>query len=560
MKRPTLLVLCLALTPVVAWAGPYDAPANYYNTATGTGATLKAQLNDIIDGQTVVSYDNARSALQVTDADPNNPGHMLLVYSRTSLDVSAINPGGSIPGWDAGVSWNREHTWADSRGLGSSGPDYPDLHQLRPSNPSDNGSRSNKNFGGADGAQPYGAVTDGGAMWYPGDADAGMIARQEFYMAVRYDGADASTVNLELVSGNPAASQTAGLMGNLDRMMEWHYQAVPDNFEQRRNDVIYDDYQHNRNPFVDHPEYAWSIFKDQQNDSQLYVGGAAAADGSSSTTVDLGDVIVGAAVPAAQNVALERNGFDGSYYEVATTGAATSSVEGRLNAFAINNTGTDSKTLAVGLNTTTATAGLKSGAVTVDNLDITTDGGAGKGANDGNDTVNVQLAVLDHANPSFLAAGDQNTLVLDFGSIQQGSAVPGMNFNIFNLESTALYTAGLDFDSFVSSGHTSILTTDLAAFGSLSAGSNDGFLAMLDTSSIGSFSASYFLSFSDENLPGATSLTGMTLTLLGSVVAVPEPSTVCLALIGLLLLAFRRSLVRRSLAALRLTSIEHRGD
>jgi endonuclease I len=521
------------MTPVMAWADPYDAPANYYNTATGTGATLKAQLNNIIDGHTVFSYDAARSILQVTDADPNDPGNMLLVYNRASLDVAAINPGGSIPGWDSGISWNREHTWADSRGLGSSGPDYSDLHHLRPSDPGINSSRGNKNFGGAYGAQPYGAVNDGGAMWYPGDSDAGMIARQEFYMATRYDGADSGTIDLELQPGNPATS--AGL-GNINRMLEWHYQAVPDDFELRRNDVIHDNYQGNRNPFVDHPEYAWSIFKDQQNDSQLYVGGSVSADGSSSLNVNLGEVIVGAAVPAAQNVTLNRNGFDGSYYEVTTSGDATSSVDGRYNAFAINNTGTDSTSLAVGLNTTTAAAGLKSGSLAIDNLDITTQGGAGVGANDGSDTVNVALAVLDHAEPSFNGANDQNLLAFNFGSVLQGSASPIFNFDIFNLESTALYTAALDFDNVLGSGDTSVLLTDLTTFGGLTAlqaGLSNGFLTMLDTSTPGSFSASYFLSFSDEDLPGSASRDGMTLTLMGSVVAVPEPSTLVLAALAL---------------------------
>jgi endonuclease I len=531
----------------MAWADPYDAPANYYNTATGTGAILKAQLNNIIDGHTVLSYDSARSSLQVTDADPNDPGNMLLVYNRASLDVAAINPGGSIPGWDSGVSWNREHTWPDSRGLGSSGPDYSDLHHLRPSDPGINSARGNKNFGGAYGAQPYGAVNDGGAMWYPGDSDAGMIARQEFYMATRYDGADSGTIDLELQPGNPAAS--AGL-GNINRMLEWHYQAVPDDFELRRNDVIHDNYQGNRNPFVDHPEFAWSIFKDQQNDSQLYVGGSAAADGSSSLNVNLGEVIVGAAVPAAQNVTLNRNGFDGSYYEVSTSGDATSSVDGRYNAFAINNTGTDSTSLAVGLNTTTAAAGLKSGSLAIDNLDITTQGGAGVGANDGSDTVNVALAVLDHAEPSFNGATDQNMLAFNFGSVLQGSASPIINFDIFNLESTALYTAALDFDNVLGSGDTSVLLTDLTTFGGLTAlqaGLSNGFLTMLDTSTPGIFSASYFLSFSDENLPGSASRDGMTLTLTGSVVAVPEPSTFVLVALGLSGLGVHRLRRKRSL-------------
>jgi hypothetical protein len=293
-----------------------------------------------------------------------------------------------------------------------------------------------------------------------------MIARQEFYMATRYDGADAGTIDLELQPGNPAAS--AGL-GNLNRMLEWHYQAVPDDFELRRNDVIFDSYQGNRNPFVDHPEFAWSVFKDQQNDSQLYVGGSAAADGSSSLDLNLGKVLVGAAVPAAQNVTLNRSGFDGSYYDVSASGDATSSVDGRYNAFAINNTGTDSKGLVVGLDTNTAAAGLRSGAVTIDNLDITTQAGAGMGANDGLDTINVALSVLDHAEPSFNGATDQNLLAFDFGTILQGSPAPIFNFDIFNLESTALYTAALDLDSIMGIGDTNKMLTDLTTFSGLAA-------------------------------------------------------------------------------------------
>lgn len=537
MTRTTLLAVLLAIIPALASADPFDAPASYYNSATGTGATLKAQLNDIIDGHSVYSYDAARSALQVTDADPDNAGHMLLVYNRASLNVAAINPGGSIPGWDSGASWNREHTWPVSRGVASSGPDYSDLFNLRPSNPSINGSRGNLNFGGAYG-QSYGSKSDGGTVWYPGDADAGMIARQAMYMAVRYDGADSGTVDLELAAGNPG---TANTMGNLNRLMEWHYQAVPDDFERGRNQIIYDDYQHNRNPFTDRPEYAWSIFKDQQNDSQLYVGASAAANGGSSTNVNLGAVIVGAAVPAAQNVTLHRNGNDGTYYEVTTSGAATSSVQGRYNAFAINTTGTDSESMAIGLNTSTATAGAKTGAVTVNNLDITNQGGAGVGANDANDTINVSLAVLDHANPSFDAVADQNVLNIDFGDVLQGAASPMFAFDIHNLESLSLYTAGLDFDSLLGIGDTSILTTDLLAFGNLAAGGSSGFTAALDTGAIGSFWATYTLSFSDQNLPGAAGLGVMTLNLYGEIVAVPEPSSVCLLTLGAVgLICWRR--------------------
>ena len=81
----------------------------YYSAATGTGASLKSQLNTIIKtGFTSLSYNSADTNLQITDADPNAPGHMLTAYDRTSVNVAAINPGGPIPGWDSGATWNKE--------------------------------------------------------------------------------------------------------------------------------------------------------------------------------------------------------------------------------------------------------------------------------------------------------------------------------------------------------------------------------------------------------------------------------------------------------------------
>ena len=524
-RRLAAIVFCVAaLLGRAAWADPYDPPADYYDAATGTGATLKQQLNTIIKtGHTPVSYDSLRSILQITDADPNNPGHMLLVYDRVSLNIAAINPGGPIPGWDSGASWNREHTWPLSRGVSSEAmPDGSDLHQLRPSTPSVNSDRGNLNFGGEFGAQSFGIVTDnGGQQWYPGDADAGMIARHEFYMAVRYDGTEASTTNLELAAGNPPNST---LMGDLNRMIEWHFAAPPDEFERRRNQIIYDDYQHNRNPFIDRPEFAWSIFVGQTNDSRITIGGATPdADGGSTHSVDLGRVFVGDPVPAAQSFTVDKAGNNGTYFEVTTAGAATSSVMGRLNAFRTNQT--DSAAVTVGLDTNTATAGLRSGSVTIDNLDVTTGGGAGRGANDANDTFDISLTVLDHATPSFENTILTTSLVHDFGSVTAGISAPSFNFDVFNLTATPGFTADMDFDSVMISGDAAALATNLeASAGSLSlaAGAGQMFTAMLDTATAGSFSATYTLMFSDEDLPGALNAS-LTLTLMGEVLAAGLP-------------------------------------
>src|SRR6185295_10053702 len=117
----------------------------------------------------------------------------------------------------------------------------------------------------------------------------------------RYDGTETNTTNLELFAGDPSTSQG---LGDLNRLIEWHFAATPDAFERNRNQV--------------------SI-------SGTTVGG----DGSSVKNVNLGRVFVGSAVPAAQANTLNKTGDDGTYYSVTTSGAATSSVTGSFNAFAI---------------------------------------------------------------------------------------------------------------------------------------------------------------------------------------------------------------------------------
>jgi endonuclease I len=514
-------LLGFALVMRTAVAGPYDPPASYYNTATGTGATLKQQLNDIIDGHTVRSYDDARSSLQVTDRDPASAGRMLTVYDRVSINVAAINPGGSIPGWDSGNTWNREHTWPQSRGVDSSGADSSDLHMLRPSDPGLNSSRGNLDFGGAYGSRPggqqYGSLSDGGTAWYPGDADAGMIARQMFYMAVRYDGTDANTNDLELVTNNPA--DTSQNMGNLNRLIEWHYAAPPVDFELRRNDVIFDSYQNNRNPFIDRPEYAWSVFVDQANDSRLTLaGGTTSPSGASTLNVNLGRVYVGGAAPNAQNVTISKAGVDGTYYSVTPAGGATSNVSGALNAFVVGSTG--SRAVTVGLGATSATSGLKTGTVTIDNLDVTTGGGTGVGANDGADVVNLAYTVLDHPVASFSPTVALASFSYDFGTVNQGALVAGVPLSIVNYAGAGApsFASALDLDSIAPSGDAAALSLSLAPFAGLGQGLAQGFLAAINTTTVGAFSATYLLNLSGENLPGDLAQQ-LSLTLTGTVAA-----------------------------------------
>ena len=509
-------VLAAGLLAGHASADAYDPPPTYYGTAIGTGPTLKGQLHSIIKGHTSLSYNSARTNLQTLDADPNYPGHMLSVYDRTSINVAAINPGGSIPGWDAGVTWNREHTWPQSRGITStSPPDGTDLFELRPSSSSTNGSRSNLNYGGAFG-QSFGRVIDNGVtVWYPGDADAGMIAREEFYMAVRYDGTESGTTDLELAAGNPASG--ARLLGDLNRLIEWNYAVPPDDFERRRNQLIYSDYQHNRDPFTDHPEWVWSVFVDQMNDSQITIDGATVdTEGGATMNVDLGRVYVGGAEPESQLFSLGKLGNDGTYFGVSTSGDATSSLLGRYNAF--RSATADSRTIEVGLNASTATAGVKTGTVTIDNLDVTSEGGAGNGGNDGDDVFNLSLEVVDHPVASFSLNLPISSTTINLGTIPLGQQA-SYTSRFTNLAANGVpnFVADLDLDSVVGSGDTDVLFTDLATFTGLAQGDLAVFDAYFSPTSVGGFSAVYTLNLSDEDLPGEQFQT-LTINLIGEAV------------------------------------------
>jgi len=492
------------------FADAYDAPVGYYNSATGQGATLKSQLVTLMtlgpdgvvdpfpifgDDQIQRTYGDFRNASKLFDADPAVPGNILLVYNRASNSGT----------WDSGATWNREHVWPQSLQPGSANNSSTghlgDHHALRPANPGINSSRSNRPFGDLASSGSFGI--QGSGNYFPGEADKGDIARQLFYSDTRYD----STLT----------DLSTGLVGDINTLIHWNYADVPDDFERRRNHVIYSKvenpvfFTNNRNAYIDHPEYVWSVFGGGNNDSQLSVGAGPAADGSSTATVDLGRVIVGQAVPAAQTVSLTKTGVAPTYYDVTAAGDATSTVNGRFNAFTGGAGGTS---IDVGVTDSTAAAGLLTGTVVVDNIDIST-GGTGQGSADANDTITANLNVLDHANASFVSGLDQNMLTIDFGTLSVGGVVNSA-FDLFNLEQTLGFTADLDLDSILGAGDTGVLSSDLSAFGGLVGGSSSGFLASFDTSVAGVFSATYTLNLSDEDIAGATNQV-LTLQLLGEV-------------------------------------------
>ncbi|MEV5251820.1 endonuclease [Streptomyces werraensis] len=233
-----------------ATTASYD-PA-YYDAAAGkTGTALKSALHTIISDQTKLSYSAVWEALKVTDQDPDNSSNVILLYSGISRSKT-------LNGGDVG-DWNREHVWAKSHGdFGTSTGPGTDLHHLRPEDVQVNSIRGNKDFdnGGSSFTNSGGSLTDSNSF-EPRDAVKGDVARMILYMAVRYEGTDGWP---DLEPNDTVTNGTNPYHGRLSVLKQWHQQDPPSAFEVKRNDVIFASYQHNRNPFIDHPEWVEAIW------------------------------------------------------------------------------------------------------------------------------------------------------------------------------------------------------------------------------------------------------------------------------------------------------------
>ena len=235
--------------PPTGGTGPWDS--TYYAPAVGkSGTALRTALHDIIDGNTTLSYDQVWTALKDTDQDPNNPSNVIELYTGRSI-AKSNNGGGS-------GQWNREHVWAQSRGgfTTSAGPGT-DLHHLRPEDVTVNSTRGNKDFddGGSAVSGCSDCFTDSDSF-EPRDAVKGDVARMLLYMAVRYEGGDGFN-DLEMSS---TVGSSSSRIGDLETLLAWNSADPVDAFEMRRNDRIHSTWQGNRNPFIDHPEWAAAIW------------------------------------------------------------------------------------------------------------------------------------------------------------------------------------------------------------------------------------------------------------------------------------------------------------
>lgn len=269
MSRARLFLFILwVFSKVVLVAGPLDPPGGYYSSAEGlSGAALEAALHEIIDDHTMIDY--SWPPFQAVDRSPDDATQVELIYSPGTRGVN--ENGGSVG------DWNREHLWPRSFGIfNDGGPDNSDIFNLRPCDVQVNSERGSLFFDDTEAGQSInlqfaapGCSKDNDSWEIRGD-EKGDVARSCFYMAVRYDGSDGETNDLVL-SDTPNKGNSE--FGRLQTLLRWHRLDPVTKRERERNQAVYEDWQGNRNPFIDRPEFAEQLFlaaytgRDEDGDS-----------------------------------------------------------------------------------------------------------------------------------------------------------------------------------------------------------------------------------------------------------------------------------------------------
>jgi endonuclease I len=229
--------------------------ANYYAPAAGlTGTALQNALHNIIDDHVIIDYNTVDDVMRIIDEAANDSSAVRLLYSNANLPKTSS-------------SWNREHVWPRSDGVGDEGADYSDIHHLFPAKDTVNSLRSNLVFDESANlaSDPFAPESfKDGDSWEPHDRDKGVVARALLYMMVRYDGSDVLTTDL-MLSDSTGATGTHGVLSTL---LAWHKAHPPTDYERNRNNLIYSGVsisgitrgQGNRNPFIDFPQFVDGIY------------------------------------------------------------------------------------------------------------------------------------------------------------------------------------------------------------------------------------------------------------------------------------------------------------
>lgn len=237
---------------LVTFAYSRTTPSAYYKNIDGSlknNALLK-QLQDLNATKLVrrVGYDNMASKYQETDPGERS-GEVTSFYSGNSARFSG--------------NMNKEHVWPASRTvLGrDNDPLEDDIHMVRPTLKAENSSRGNSFF--VEGMEDDKLGWDPAMPSFGDETYRGDSARIIFYCVV-------ADPQLKLVDVNYEETYYHS-MGKLSDLLKWNLKYPVTDRENIRNDAA-EKLQGNRNPFIDHPEYACRIWGFYDKDTQIACG------------------------------------------------------------------------------------------------------------------------------------------------------------------------------------------------------------------------------------------------------------------------------------------------
>jgi len=219
------------------------------------------QLSALINPHVVISYDAIWAAFTVLDS--NSPDCNLASEIKGLYSMFCWNATQECGNYkQEGDCFNREHSWPKSwwGGFDVGQNAQTDLFHIYPTDGYVNGLRSNLPLGNVGNPVKY-VSTNGskigqcinsspytGQCFEVADEYKGQLARGYFYMATCYRNVwaccDTDGVNKWTIKPWMEAV-----------LRKWHQEFPVSQREINRNNLIYNNYQKNRNPYIDHPEY-----------------------------------------------------------------------------------------------------------------------------------------------------------------------------------------------------------------------------------------------------------------------------------------------------------------
>ncbi|MDC3212772.1 endonuclease [Pseudoalteromonas distincta] len=259
--------------------GTNPTPTGYYVTAQGlSGYALKTELYNIIKDHNAQGYsaiwnfydssardkyfENDNSILDMYSEKPNGSDS----YNYTAVSDQCGNYSGE------GGCYNREHSFPKSWFGGTIEPMNSDVHHIYATDGYVNSKRSNFPFGevasasftstnGSKLGSAASSLNYSGTVFEPIDEFKGDFARAYFYMATRYENV-IGTWQTKTTSSNAVLNGSSNQVFEswvVAMLLNWHNSDPVSQMELDRNQAAFE-FQGNRNPYIDHPEFVEIIW------------------------------------------------------------------------------------------------------------------------------------------------------------------------------------------------------------------------------------------------------------------------------------------------------------